>query len=160
SVGNRVTRLLLISLIACGGCASSRATGSVSQSNTAVDRAQSSLFRAAESGSKEGVRYALDQGADINRKESTTGRSALHMAAVNGQKELVALLLSLGADVNAQDGNGDTPLHLAAAVNHDKTVLALLGGSPDRTIRNNKGKTAADVAAPGLVPLVEDRGGK
>lgn len=151
--------LILFTLPVLQGCSSTNSMSSSASSSATNSRQQNALFSAAQRGSKEGVHSALNDHADINTPDVATGRTALHIAAVNGHKELVAMMISMGANVNPQDAKGDTPLHLAAAMNHEKTVKALLAASPDRSIRNNQGKTAADVAAPAVAGLVQNRSG-
>lgn len=140
------------------GCASHSTVDSTPQS--AADWRQQEMFRAAERGHRDRVRVLLDQGADVNVKDATTGRTALHFAAAKGHKELAAYLLERGADVNAQDSAGNTPLHLAAMGGHTKTVRVLLQASASRSIRNNDGKTSAEVANPKVLALIEDWGTK
>ena len=48
----------------------------------------------------------LTQGADINGKSLTTGRTALMWAAFRGNVILLELLITKGADINACDDEG------------------------------------------------------
>ena len=56
-------------------------------------------------------------GADVNAKDSLSGKSPLHYAmnyyARSGAQEVVQFLIDNGADVNAKDNNGMTPLQYA-----------------------------------------------
>jgi ankyrin repeat protein len=56
-------------------------------------------------------------GADVNAKDSVSGKSPLHYAmnyyARSGAPEVVQFLIDNGADVNAKDNNGMTPLQYA-----------------------------------------------
>jgi ankyrin repeat protein len=153
--------MALAIVVSCGlcmpsGCASDAKTNSTPQS--AADKRQQELFKAAQSGHRDRVQTLLGQGAEVNGKDPATGRTALHFAAANGHPKLSEFLLARGADVNAQDSAGNTPLHLAAMGGHKKTATLLLQASADRTIRNNAGKTAAEVAYPSVRVIIEDWG--
>jgi len=57
------------------------------------------LIAAASGDHNDIVRFLLDHGADINRRDST-GNTALNHAAIHGNLPLVEFLLSRGADPN------------------------------------------------------------
>ena len=65
-----------------------------------------------------------------------------------GQVEVVSCLLENGADINAQTNGKQTALHLAAlGVGGSDTLKLLLSNKElDRSITNNQGETACDVA--------------
>ncbi|KAK2489428.1 hypothetical protein MC885_013649, partial [Smutsia gigantea] len=56
----------------------------------------------------------LQNGADIDVQEGTSGKTALHLAVETQERGLVQFLLQAGARVDARMLNGCTPLHLAA----------------------------------------------
>ena len=119
------------------------------------------------SGDTERIGAALDDGADINRacrtihyEGSTLILNPLHQAMcyyVGGPTgheekgvEIVRYLISRGADVNARiPEDGRTPLHLAAGsldgIVAPLLYATLLESGADATIRDAKGRTAADV---------------
>ena len=119
------------------------------------------------SGDTERIGVVLDGGADINRacrtihyEGSTLTLNPLHQAMcyyVGGPTgheekgvEIVRYLISRGADVNARiPEDGRTPLHLAAGsldgIAAPLLYAALLEAGADATIRDARGRTAADV---------------
>ena len=60
--------------------------------------------------------------------------------------EMLDKLLSKGADVNAQTLDDSTLLHLAADDNDIWLVKALLEHGADKTLKDEQGRTAYDVA--------------
>ena len=92
------------------------------------------LLQAAENGSLGAVCDLLQQGADVEARDSRRGRrghTPLHLAAGNGHLHVVKYLLSRGdVDVNERsDNNVDnnvTPLRVAAERNHLNVVKYLL----------------------------------
>ncbi len=75
------------------------------------------------------------------------GLTALFCAAHEGWKPVIAMLLSWGAHINATASNGMTPL-MAAAVKAPPAISEfLLEEGADETLRDDRGRTARDVAA-------------
>ena len=73
--------------------------------------------------------------------------SVLMMMAIDHDwPKAAAALIERGCDVNAQGDRGMTPLHCAGFENHRETARVLLERGADRTIKNKKGETAADLA--------------
>jgi ankyrin repeat protein len=60
--------------------------------------------------------------------------------------EIVRLLLDKAADPNAKAQSGSTPLHTVAFTGDRASLDLLLKHGADRAIKNNDGKTAADIA--------------
>jgi len=85
--------------------------------------------------------------SDIHEIEPSSGRTALHKAAFWGHVATVDYLANtLKLNPNVQDYSGDTALHDAARFGHIKCVETLLPLT-DKSLRNNEGKTALEVAA-------------
>eukprot|EP00088_Acartia_fossae_P062336 TRINITY_DN751_c0_g1_i20.p1 TRINITY_DN751_c0_g1~~TRINITY_DN751_c0_g1_i20.p1 ORF type:complete len:364 (-),score=62.00 TRINITY_DN751_c0_g1_i20:504-1526(-) len=70
------------------------------------------LHRSASNGHFYTVKYLVQKGIDVNKKNKV-GRTALHWAAQYGHKDIVQYLTNHGADVNAQCNMGKTALDLA-----------------------------------------------
>ena len=69
------------------------------------------------------------------------------LAAEDGQLELVNLLIESKSDVNARDLKvGQTPLMAAAIGGHDAVVSALLKAGADRSLKDNEGHLASQLA--------------
>ncbi len=83
----------------------------------------SNLITAAIEGDVAGIQALLEQGADVNAKDSD-GATALIFAASEGHKDVVKVLLDSGADVNATDFLGQNAL--VAASDGDYTEIAML----------------------------------
>ena len=73
--------------------------------------------------------------------------TALHAASYAGRTKAASLLIQHGIAID-QTGpfNGYTALHDAASQGHRDTVAVLLEGGADRSIRNDAGQTALDMA--------------
>ncbi|MBR4625451.1 MAG: ankyrin repeat domain-containing protein [Alphaproteobacteria bacterium] len=75
------------------------------------------------------VKYLIDAGADVNKKDKT-GATALMKAGLSGDIEIVKMLIDAGADVNARTYTGDTALLYAInAQNANPDIIKLLVNS-------------------------------
>jgi serine/threonine-protein phosphatase 6 regulatory ankyrin repeat subunit B len=72
------------------------------------------------------MRCLLDEGADVNLKTATTGRTPLHYAAVEHSRQAIELLLKRGGDREISDFSGAFPRDLAI-MNGPRTRIAELG---------------------------------
>jgi ankyrin repeat protein len=119
------------------------------------------LLHAAALDNPEAIAKALDNGANINAQTALGGCTALHLVASKPSPAATILLLhrldtilasrslhgmSRASFVNAQDKCTYTALHYAAAFNRRETVVALLKAGADKTLKNCKGQTPAEVA--------------
>lgn len=95
--------------------------------------AESLLHASAIHGCGEGVRIALDHGADIDGPDIETGLTPLHFAVGIGHLETVGMLLKAGARTDISDAKGDTVKDFAIA-GEDKQIQKMLGiAEPSRT---------------------------
>jgi len=84
---------------------------------------------------------------NVSSKEANSLRTPLHKAAYFGHAEVIQYLISeFKVDVNCQDVEGETPLHDAARFGHVNSLKVLLESGADKTIKNNIGQTASEVA--------------
>lgn len=93
------------------------------------------------------VRILLENGADINAKDSN-GSLVLHWAAMNSSSAPIQiLLLQENVDINARNNNKETALHCAAMNGHLEVIGELCKKGIDVMARDRDGWTALDWAA-------------
>jgi ankyrin repeat protein len=111
------------------------------------------LHEAVQKGDLDGVRQALDKGADINAMDPECSETALHVAVSKSNNAAVDLLLSKGANPDIVSGQHFTPLIIAAAFGDDALpmVESLLAGKANPelapTTGPNAGGTPMHIAA-------------
>ena len=115
------------------------------------------LHLASENGYVEVVKILIDNGADVNARDSM-GRTPLHRASQKRKRndeeyaqlsvankeqiiETIILLIQKGADVNARDDDGSTPLHLAYKKGDEDIIGALKQAGADTKARNKLDET-------------------
>ncbi|XP_006460767.1 hypothetical protein AGABI2DRAFT_220937 [Agaricus bisporus var. bisporus H97] len=81
---------------------------------------------------------------------TTTGQTLLHLAAFMKLTTLVQFLVNHDADIDVRDRNGFTALHFASLVGAEECARILVRAGADREIVNSLGKTAEEIATPGL----------
>ncbi len=123
----------------------------------------SELMTAAGNGKTAEVKALLDQGANVNARDSL-GFTALMFAAKSGNTSTVKLLLENGADVNAKSRMlGYTALINAAAFGDEEMVRVLIAQGANVNARNDDGVTALTIAEeadkPANVKLLKSLGG-
>ncbi|XP_058410229.1 NF-kappa-B inhibitor epsilon [Diceros bicornis minor] len=98
----------------------------------------------------------LQNGADIDAQEGTSGKTALHLAVETQERGLVQFLLQAGARVDARMLNGCTPLHLAAGRGLSSISSTLCEAGADSLLRNVEDETPQDLAEDPLALLPFD----
>ncbi|XP_010368078.2 NF-kappa-B inhibitor epsilon [Rhinopithecus roxellana] len=98
----------------------------------------------------------LQNGADIDVQEGTSGKTALHLAVETQERGLVQFLLQAGAQVDARMLNGCTPLHLAAGRGLMGISSTLCKAGADSLLRNVEDETPQDLTEESLVLLPFD----
>jgi len=87
------------------------------------------------------VKLLLDNGANINAKDSK-GNTALRNASGGNERiEIVKLLLERGADINATNNDGRTALLEAIELGNKSVVRLLLGKGADPNVMDSYGAT-------------------
>ena len=107
------------------------------------------LLMASEAGRADLVRFALDNGADADARDSRSeGNTTLMLAAKNGHREVVSVLLDRGASVNSQSNDGWTALMQAAHAGQRAIAEELLAHGAELELRELEfGNTALIIAA-------------
>jgi ankyrin repeat protein len=105
------------------------------------------LIRAAEGNDINQVKRLLEEGVDVNARDSFTAAPALIHASRNGNLQVVRVLLEKGADVNAKNKHGFTALIQASMYAHPDTARLLLERGADVNAKDNMGSTALIYAA-------------
>ncbi|GAB1256555.1 hypothetical protein NBRC116494_10570 [Aurantivibrio plasticivorans] len=82
------------------------------------------LHKAAYKGDVEALEKLIEQGADLDARNSE-GATALHWAAFKGHADSAELLIKSGANVNAVTTKGSTPLRLATTHKQEQVVKIL-----------------------------------
>jgi len=103
------------------------------------------LMAAAYGGHVEIVRVLLAKGADISATDRLK-KNAMTYAAGEGKTAVVALFLEKGVDPNAVYQNDLTALMWAAGYGRTETVNLLLGAGANSALKDDRGKTAQDMA--------------
>ena len=105
------------------------------------------LILAASTGRAAQVQQLLEKGANIEAKDTFSGRTALIFSACDGQTELVKLLLQKGANIEAKDRFNRTALILASKEGKTDAVKVLLDNGANVEAENNVGETALLMAS-------------
>ncbi|XP_046853942.1 B-cell lymphoma 3 protein-like isoform X2 [Xenia sp. Carnegie-2017] len=100
------------------------------------------IHLASLTGSCEVVQSLLEMGADIDLKDSKSGRTALHHAVEAHNPIVTRFLLEKNADVDAQTFAGNTALHTASGCQMEDIVSLLLEFHADRMLKNAEGDLA------------------
>lgn len=129
----------------------------VSQDTDKNTPLHTAIYNASVPGSYNIALLLIEKGANVNA-ENNLGQRPLHfiiqispnlVGAYDLRITLLQRLKDAGADMNARDKDGNTMLHLSVSI-HDilwlKALLTAFGYILDRSIKNNQGKTAYDMA--------------
>ncbi|UOE57728.1 ankyrin repeat domain-containing protein [Cytobacillus oceanisediminis] len=100
-----------------------------------------SLLQAAERRETETIKRLIEEGADINKKDSD-GRTAAMIAAYNNDVETSKVLIKAGADVNIQDNMKNNPFLYAGAEGYVEILKLTIEAGADPAIMNRYGGTA------------------
>jgi len=106
------------------------------------------LMAAAYAGDADIVARLLAHDASVDAVDRID-KTALIYAAGEGRADIVRLLLAKGVDVNHRYANDLTLLMWAAGYGKDDVVKLLIAAGADPELKDNRGKTAADIARDG-----------
>jgi len=123
-----------------------------------------SLHSVVAKGDFDGARKLVEQGADTEAKDPSTGASVLHYAVMRGNPDILKWLLARGVDVNSRTRNGTTPLHTAVVYNRYEVAEMLLNRGADVDAKSTSGATPLAIASAaknrGIADLLRARGAK
>ena len=114
--------------------------------NTATAFDKTVLMWAVENRDKEMIDLLLHYKANVNLKDSWSGKTALMRAAEMGYGDIVDLLLDNGADATAKNESEDTALTLAVKKGGRVVVNSLINGGAEIDAKNGDGDTALILA--------------
>jgi ankyrin repeat protein len=103
---------------------------------------------AAFSGNVQIFRKLLAAGAKVDPVDRVKKNAAIY-AAGKGCRACLAELVRAGTQVNARLDNDETLLMWAAGYGNEEAVRFLLEQGADRSLKDNRGKTATDIAREG-----------
>jgi uncharacterized protein len=106
------------------------------------------LMGAAFKGNAKIVRQLIAAGARTDAVDRVKKNAAIYAAGV-GCNACLMEFLRAGMQVNARLDNEETLLMWAAGYGHESTARLLLDAGADRSLKDNRGKTAADIAREG-----------
>ncbi|MBT9553150.1 MAG: ankyrin repeat domain-containing protein [Hydrogenophaga sp.] len=107
--------------------------------------AETPLHAAAWGGDVEYARSLVEEGANVNSRDSV-GETPIYGAAAWGQAQMVRYLIEAGAQINTPGMEVTSPLHWAAGWGNLETVVALVQAGASKQALNEIGLTAEQVA--------------
>ncbi|MFW9961916.1 MAG: ankyrin repeat domain-containing protein, partial [Candidatus Thorarchaeota archaeon] len=125
-----------------------------------MNEANDGLLVATEKGNLEGVKAAIESGAEIDAQNEFMKDSALHIASSKGHLDIVEYLIDNNADCLLANGTDMTPLHLAARDGQTRVVkylLAKIREIPERVLNDIIHVASVSVyGRPEIVQMLED----
>ena len=106
-----------------------------------------SVRYAALKGDLDGVKAAVENGADIEEQGEFLGGTALHDACLTGYFSITDYLIQRGAEVNCTDKYGWLPIHYACGEGHLDIVKLLISKGSDFTSTDEYGVTTLNLAS-------------
>ena len=114
------------------------------------------LIKAAKGKEADTVRRLIEEGVDINTKDSE-GRTSTMIATYNNDAETAKILIDAGADVNIQDDMENNPFLYASAEGYVEILKLTIKAGADPSITNRYGGTALIPASEhGYVDVIKE----
>jgi ankyrin repeat protein len=147
SLDSRILGVAVLTVAVLGsGCAAQKAVRAAAEGDIVVlqslhaegkdlnrrdMRSSYPLYRAAEAGQLEVVRFLVQSGANVDDINGFARRTALMAAVSEGHDEVIAALLAAGADTSLKSRAGDTALSLAVTNNAMAVAVQLINAKAD-----------------------------
>ena len=106
---------------------------------------ENNIIELIRKGDIEGLRKAIEEGADINIQDEY-GSTILMIVSYYNRVEIVKLLIEKKAKLDIQDKYGETALMMAIRQNNFEIVKLLIKEGADVNIQDKSGETALDYA--------------
>merc|ERR1712137_584882 len=103
------------------------------------------LHVASEQGHCNLVEWLLDNGCDLEEKDSDGKTALIYSANKSGNVDVMNLLLERGASIHASDKRGNTALFYAAKYHNMKQIQALMLYDCSLESTNNNGDTVFSI---------------
>ena len=100
-----------------------------------------SVWAAAREGDLDGVKAAVENGADIEERGGFLNGTGLHQACFDGYTSVAEYLIQRGAEVNSRNTLGYFPIHCACREGHLDAVKLLIDKGSDFKSTDNFGLT-------------------
>lgn len=100
------------------------------------------------------ARLLVEKGAEISRRDPSTGDSLLHQAVRRDNLGFASMLLDAGVSPNVRNAQGQTPLHLVACSGHQYLALMLLKRGADPNLRDKQNHSVFDEALRCNQPII------
>jgi len=107
---------------------------------------RTAFFKAIESYHQDVALFLLTSGATVDA--TCDGRNVLHWCAKYDLTDMINHIMPHGGAplIQVKDDDGNTPLHLGAEAGSLEACLLLLTLNASTTVKNDRGKTAKDLA--------------
>lgn len=154
----------IIDAARAGGVAEARSAFLIGESvNSRTRRGAPALLVAAQAGNVAVLRFLLENGANPDLFEKSSGKTALIAAAESGDSSMIHLLLEHKANPNHQDRQGENALMKAARIGAADVVTQLLGSGLEVNATDYAGHGAVwhaqDARNPRIAKMIQAAGG-
>ena len=144
SIKNQLKSLAIICVIAISfsSCMQkSNTKNEIASSEKSVAKPKQDIHEAIIKNNFKVVKQHINEGSDINKKETMSGSTPLITAVTFNRPKIVAELLKAKVNLSIKNNDGSTALHTAAFFGRIEMVKMLLDAGADKSIKNNFGAT-------------------
>ncbi|WP_186321356.1 ankyrin repeat domain-containing protein [Bacillus sp. FJAT-22090] len=143
-------------IILLQGCVSNNDSEPNRQGKEGEVKMNEQLIQAAKHKETERIKTLIEEGVDINTKDSE-GRTAVMIATYNNDVETAKVLIKAGADVSIQDNMQNNPFLYAGAEGYVEILKLTIEADADPAITNRYGGTALIPASEhGFIDIIKE----